>query len=146
MTCGFFIFSVPCLSKLIMESGLPSRVKRALGDSGAKNSDPSYENSSGPRSGSGLVRKPWKRPVKNPETTWSQIDDYNIPLSSPGVSESQENLNQRLDSSREGSGHVESGDGTERIQVTHTTNVTVSREPGAGSGVSSPITPWVKKG
>ncbi|KAJ5122343.1 hypothetical protein N7448_003475 [Penicillium atrosanguineum] len=31
MTCGFFIFSVPCLSKLIIESGLPGRVKNALG-------------------------------------------------------------------------------------------------------------------
>ncbi|KAJ5677953.1 uncharacterized protein N7477_003586 [Penicillium maclennaniae] len=44
MTCGFFIFSVPCLSKLIIESGLPGRVKHSLGFS-ARSSEPSNADS-----------------------------------------------------------------------------------------------------
>jgi hypothetical protein len=128
MTCGFFIFSMPCLSKMIMESGLPRKVKNALGISGARSSSPSYENSNPvpPHP------KNWKK--NNTETIWSKLDDYDIPLASTGAPESQENLH-----------YTRSRDRTNSIQVIHTTDVTVSRENHSGSGISSPITPWVKK-
>jgi hypothetical protein len=128
MTCGFFIFSMPCLSKMVMESGLPRKVISALGISGARSSSPSYENSN-PIS---PHPKHWKK--NDTETTWSKLDDYDIPLENPGAAESQEHLN----SSR-------SQDRTNSIQVIRTTDVTVSREHHSGSGIPSPITPWVKK-
>ncbi|KAJ5762411.1 uncharacterized protein N7511_005793 [Penicillium nucicola] len=152
MTCGFFIFSMPFFSKLIIKSDLPSRVKRALGDNGAKNSNLPFENRpsqpSGPGSGSEGFAKPWmKRRHKNPETTWSQLDDDAIPLGNTGLSESRENLHLRRDLSEDRKSGSGSGNenGTGGIQVMHTTNVTVSREPSAGSELSS-ITPWVQKG
>jgi hypothetical protein len=113
---------------MIMESGLPRKVQVALGISAAKSSSPSYENSDSAQS----HPKPWKK--VNAETTWSQIDDYNIPLGSPVASESQEQL--RSTRSRERA---------DSILVLHTTDVTVSREAPAGDGVSSPISPWIKK-
>ncbi|KAJ5344827.1 hypothetical protein N7452_002831 [Penicillium brevicompactum] len=128
MTCGFFIFSMPCLSKMVMESGLPRKVKSALGISAPRSSSPSYENSN-----SAPQNKPWRKKNKV-ETTWSTLADDDIPLSSPGASESQERLNNDRFHER-----------AESIHVLHTTKVTVSREEPTGDGLSSPITPWIKK-
>lgn len=128
MTCGFFIFSMPCLSKMVMESGLPRKVKSALGISAPRSSSPSYENSN-----SAPNNKPWKKKNKT-ETTWSTLGDYDIPLSTPGASESQEHLHDARPHER-----------AESIHVLHTTKVTVSREEPTGDGLSSPITPWIKK-
>lgn len=49
MTCGFFIFSVPCLSRVIAESGLSRKVKSTLGIS-AESTSPSNENWTSSRS------------------------------------------------------------------------------------------------
>ena len=103
-------------------------MKSALGISGARSSSPSYENSIPVPPNP----KPWKK--NNTETTWSKLDDYDIPMGGPKASESQENLR-----------NTQSRDRTNSIQVMHTTDVTVSRENHSGSGLSSPITPWVKK-
>ncbi|KAJ5993362.1 hypothetical protein N7451_009086 [Penicillium sp. IBT 35674x] len=80
MTCGFFIFSMPCLSKLIMESGLPRRVKKSLGIS-PKSSQPSPENSDPPfpsarssRLGSHPTKPPLDIDALWPETGEGGID------------------------------------------------------------------------
>ncbi|KAJ5871751.1 uncharacterized protein N7529_004104 [Penicillium soppii] len=124
MTCGFFIFSIPCLSRMIKESGLPQRVKSVLNFSGTRSSNSTYENSNS----LAPVSRSWKK--NNAEATWSNLDDDDIPLGAPGASESKENL--RCTRSR---------DRKNTIQVVHTTNVTVSKERPSGDGVSSPVTP-----
>lgn len=80
MTCGFFIFSMPCLSKLIMESGLPRQVKKSLGIS-PKSSQPSPENSDPPfpsarssRLGSHPMKPPLDIDALWPETGEGDID------------------------------------------------------------------------
>lgn len=92
MTCGFFIFSVPCLSKLIMESGLPRKVKNSLGFS-TRSSEPSNENSgSGLRCGSHRISKPSiSKPWMTTDSTWSKIEEGSIALQDVG-SESQTHL------------------------------------------------------
>ncbi|GFN20892.1 hypothetical protein ABZX51_009818 [Aspergillus tubingensis] len=97
MTCGFFILSVPCLSKLIIESGLPRSVKQSLGF-GSKPSEPSYEDSEQPhRSGqSDALRSHPMRPwLKGTDTIWSKIGDEDHDhdaLRNSGKSESQTSL------------------------------------------------------
>lgn len=99
MTCGFFIFSVPCLSKMIMETGLARRLTSAFSLS-AKPSNPSDQTpNSGPRHGShaisrGNISKPWL----TTDTDYSQIDEDNIPMRDKGKSESQTNLHNDLES------------------------------------------------
>ncbi|CAI7648592.1 unnamed protein product [Penicillium pancosmium] len=99
MTCGFFIFSVPCLSKMIMETGLARRLTSAFSLS-AKPSNPSNQTpNSAPRHGShaisrGNISKPWL----TTDTDYSQIDEDNIPMRNKGKSESQTNLHDDLES------------------------------------------------
>ncbi|KAJ5218878.1 uncharacterized protein N7498_000977 [Penicillium cinerascens] len=92
MTCGFFIFSVPCLSKLIMESGLSRKVKNSLGF-GTRSSEPSNENlGSGPRRGSRAISKPSiSKAWMTTDSTWSKIEERSIALQDAG-SESQTHL------------------------------------------------------
>ncbi|OOQ88418.1 putative 60s ribosomal protein l36 protein [Penicillium brasilianum] len=93
MTCGFFIFSVPCLSKIIIASGMPRKVKRALGFSGQSNG-PSNENPDHtPDYGSHPARKPSNhKPWMAPDSTYSRLEEGGIQLKTPGKSESQTTL------------------------------------------------------
>lgn len=99
MTCGFFIFSVPCLSKMIMATGLARRLASAF-ELSAKPSNPSDETpNSAPRYGlhaisRGNVSKPWL----TTEATYSQLDEDNIPMRDKGKSESQTHLHEDLES------------------------------------------------
>ncbi|RAK95362.1 uncharacterized protein BO80DRAFT_419179 [Aspergillus ibericus CBS 121593] len=107
MTCGFFIFSVPCLSKLIIESGLARRVKSSLGLS-PKPSEPSYEDSEQPHRLGYHPMKPWM----NTDITWSTIDEGDVALRGSGKSESQTNLH----------GH----DADNAVHISQTVEVSVS--------------------
>ncbi|KAL4806196.1 hypothetical protein BDV18DRAFT_124092 [Aspergillus unguis] len=121
MACGFFILSVPCVSKLIVESGLPRHVKASLGFK-PKSSNPSYEgrynSEQGPSRGghnslgSGAhVMKPWK----NTDTVWSRIDEEGESISNNGgKSESQTSLHR---------------DPNKAVHVTRTIEVTTSESP-----------------
>lgn len=112
MTCGFFIFSVPCLSKLIVESGLPGRVKNSLGF-GARSSEPS--------NGDSLCDSQYGTPPSKPwvtgDTTWSKLEEGHIALQETR-SESQTRLHDG----------VQLSDPKPTVQVTHTTDVTVSND------------------
>ncbi|OJI99551.1 hypothetical protein ASPVEDRAFT_124501 [Aspergillus versicolor CBS 583.65] len=93
MTCGFFIFSVPCLSKLIMESGLPRHVKISLGFA-PKPSHPSDDEGQESRSGNSGPRfrlhpmQAWG----GTDTMWSRIEGGDENLRDLRQSESQTNL------------------------------------------------------
>jgi hypothetical protein len=118
MTCGFFILSVPCLSKLIMESGLPRRVKSSLGFA-PKSSGPSYEDSERTPHRSGNSGRLGLRPVKprvNTHTTWSRIEEGGSDVDL-GKSESQTNLH---------GGGNRGLDPKKSVRVSHTVEVSVS--------------------
>lgn len=124
MTCGFFIFSIPCLSKMVMESGFPRKIQIAFGTGAGTSSSPSYECSNSlPR------QKPWKK--NKIETTWPRLGDYDIPLRSPGTSESQEQLYPALS--------LEPVEPIEPGHVLHTTTVTVSEDNSTGIGLCPSI-------
>ncbi|KAJ5547758.1 hypothetical protein N7513_004992 [Penicillium frequentans] len=92
MACGFFIFSVPCLSKLIMESGLPSKMKSSLGFNSRSNEASNKNSSSGPRYGSRLISNPSiSKPWASTDSKWSKIHEDSIALQDAG-SESQTHL------------------------------------------------------
>ncbi|KAE8153296.1 hypothetical protein BDV25DRAFT_169179 [Aspergillus avenaceus] len=119
MTCGFFIFSVPCLSKLIMDSGLRNKISSALGNSDKSETGPSNPGSVfDPRTGSKHVTKAWR----TSETNYARIEDGAIPMRNRS-----ESLN-RL------GGEVQGEEGKGAIQVLHTMDVTVTR---AGQSRSS---------
>lgn len=109
MTCGFFIFSVPCLSKLIIESGLPSRVKHSLGFN-SRSSQPSNEDSGNGSQSDSHSNKPWEN-----DTTWSKLEQGTIALRETR-SESQTRLHDG----------VHSNDPNATVQVTRTMNATVT--------------------
>ncbi|KAJ5947308.1 hypothetical protein N7466_000323 [Penicillium verhagenii] len=82
MTCGFCIFCLPCLSKLVMESGLPRRVKSGLGFS-PKSSQPSQGSDPphiSPRPGR---FHPSKHPLDS-DASWSRIEDGDMDLEASG--------------------------------------------------------------
>ncbi|KAL2817190.1 hypothetical protein BJX63DRAFT_386336 [Aspergillus granulosus] len=92
-TCGFFIFSVPCLSKIIVESGLPRWTMSALTFS-AKSSNPSNQNSnSGPRyrPHSLSQSKPKPKHWLDTNANYSVIGEGGIPMKTTGRPESQTN-------------------------------------------------------
>lgn len=130
MTCGFFILSMPCLSKLIIESGLPRRIKVAFGYASNSNSKASSKPiESGPRSG-----RSDSRPIKPywmaTETTWSRLEEGDIALENTpqAASESQTNLR---------SGGLSRKDSKGAVQVTRTVDVSVS-DSHSGSERESP--------
>lgn len=123
MTCGFFILSVPCLPKLIGESGLSRRIKEYLGISvGSKNVDSSY----GPRSGSHQLSK-----SKRNSDSYNRIGESGIHMSNIERSESQEHLNDVYVQGKNG------------VQVTRTTHITVSSDSHSVSDLDNP-TLWTK--
>ncbi|KAL3496536.1 hypothetical protein BJX62DRAFT_193462 [Aspergillus germanicus] len=126
MTCGFFILSVPCLSKLIIGSGLPRRVKSSLGFA-PKSSGPSYEDSERTPHRSGNSGRLALRPVKprvNTDTTWSRIEEGGSDVDL-GKSESQTNLH------REGDRGL---DPKKSVRVSHTVEVSVSNHSDSRDG------------
>lgn len=82
MTCGFFILSVPCLSKLIVESGLPRHVKTLLGfgpRSGSLSEEAEALEPAGEQQhhfqGSGCFNSYQMKPWLNGDMTWSRIGE-----------------------------------------------------------------------
>ncbi|KAJ5309981.1 uncharacterized protein N7443_002442 [Penicillium atrosanguineum] len=112
MTCGFFIFSVPCLSKLIIESGLPGRVKNALGFNSR-----SSEHSNADSVCDSQYDTPPSKPWVTGDTTWSKLEEGHIALQETG-SESQTRLHDG----------VQSNVTNPTVQVMRTTDVTVSND------------------
>ena len=121
MTCGFFIFSMPCLSKMFMDSQLSRKMQIALGISAATSSTLSHEYSDSPPQ-----KKPWKK-RNNIEATWPRLSDYSIPLRSPVTSESQEQL------------HLAFHPELDTTRIPHATTVKDSAESPTGDGPSLSI-------
>ncbi|KAF5862058.1 hypothetical protein ETB97_012205 [Aspergillus alliaceus] len=125
MTCGFFIFSVPCLSKLAMESGLRRRLSSVLDLSDKSVSVPSDQGSK-PQGGSHPRLKPWSIS----DTTYSKIEEGNIiPLTN--VSWPQGNLCES-----------HSNDGNNTMQVIRTMDVS-SADPNSSFQLKDHRIPWV---
>ncbi|EYE93879.1 uncharacterized protein EURHEDRAFT_459029 [Aspergillus ruber CBS 135680] len=114
MTCGFFIFSVPCLSKLIMESGIWQRVLSALGFSNTFSSRSNQSSDCTPRARSlRHIPKDWMPTI---DSTWSRIDEEHIGLHNR--SGSRTNLY----------GISESHAGKDEVRVQRALDVTVSSD------------------
>lgn len=98
MTCGFFILCVPCLPKLISESGCSRRVKRALGASTGKPSVDGLNSSNlNSKFGSSYASRKKSRSTDILNTTvdasaYYQIDEEAVVLDDLKTSESTEQL------------------------------------------------------
>ncbi|KAH7464404.1 hypothetical protein FOMA001_g17537 [Fusarium oxysporum f. sp. matthiolae] len=98
MTAGFFILSVPCLPKLVIESRLPTRIKVALGLSVQTNPPIGGSNDLVTIGGSGGTRrKPLPKDSLTPRDSYYEIGDDDIHRSDTGRPESQERLRERPD-------------------------------------------------
>lgn len=93
MTCGFLIFSVPCLSKIVLDSGLRRRITRKdrpnLSPRDLPNPSP---KSTPPYRSQPISRRSLSRTWLATETRYSQMEEDGIPLNDQGKSESQINL------------------------------------------------------
>lgn len=129
MTCGFFILSVPCLPKLITESGLPRKLKEYLvGLSISKSAGPSNGNSEiGARSESHL---------RKASNSYYKIGDDDTRMSNFDRSESQEHLHEGYNTQ----------DGKNGMQVTRMTHIAVTSDSQSGSSNSlrDNVTPWTR--
>ncbi|KAK1783185.1 hypothetical protein QBC45DRAFT_447946 [Copromyces sp. CBS 386.78] len=152
MTCGFFIFCIPCLPKLIKESSLSATVKSMLGLS--SNKSRSYATGgghTGTGTGTGVLSKYGKGFDDGRDlelgTSGKRSEEGSLPLSDMERSESQERLHGHGKGSGSGSGL---GGG---VHVTKTTMVTIthdSRSNGSTtdfdtfgeSGSKQQMTPW----
>uniref|UniRef100_A0A0D2YKD9 Rhodopsin domain-containing protein n=1 Tax=Fusarium oxysporum (strain Fo5176) TaxID=660025 RepID=A0A0D2YKD9_FUSOF len=98
MTAGFFILSVPCLPKLVIESRLPTRIKVALGLSVQTNPPIGGSNDLVTIGGSGGTRrKPLPKDSLTLRDSYYEIGDDDIHRSDTGRPESQERLRERPD-------------------------------------------------
>lgn len=127
MTCGFFIFSVPCLSKLIMESGVRQKFFGTLGLTSLTTNRAVQGSGSTPNSRGSRNAKHW---MSTTDTTWSRIDEEHVGLDDQ--SDSQKNLCVAPKQHDEGDG----------IQVHRTMNVTVSEGRPSVNTNRGNITPW----
>ncbi|KAL6401086.1 60s ribosomal protein l36 [Ilyonectria robusta] len=127
MTCGFFILSMPCLPKIIAESGLPRKLKDALGISFKSNSASHTNSKYGQRSGSRQLSK-----TGITSDSYYNIEENATPMSNLNRSESQE----RLRDSR----YVR--DAKKSVHVTRTTQITVENISLSTSDLDDNVTPW----
>ncbi|KAH0436387.1 hypothetical protein CcaCcLH18_04407 [Colletotrichum camelliae] len=134
MTCGFFILSVPCLPKIIRESGLPRKVKSALGIS-VKTTNPSDQKSSGYATGSTPNQR--SKSGLHADSYYKMRDD-GVSMTNFDRSESQEQLHGGP------SGQDSTRDGKLGVQVTRTTQITVTSGSRSGSDTDENMTPWAK--
>ncbi|RAL16576.1 uncharacterized protein BO97DRAFT_467884 [Aspergillus homomorphus CBS 101889] len=78
MACGFFIFSMPCLSKLLMDSGL--RRKLRISDYWRSRTQSSVQNLQfRPPAAGQQVAKAWR----TSESSYARLEEGEIPLTSP---------------------------------------------------------------
>ncbi|GAB1192744.1 hypothetical protein APSETT444_001940 [Aspergillus pseudonomiae] len=127
MTCGFFIFSVPCLSKLAMESGLRSRLSSALGLSDKSVSGPS-DKGANPNSGPRAKPKPWRIS----ETNYSKIEEGSaIPLTNVSVTQHDPS-----------EGRLSRDENRSPMSVVRTMDVNVSSTDGTGVKLQDHRVPW----
>lgn len=91
MTCGFFILSVPCLPKLVSESGLPRGFKKLLGLTLKGSTDP-LDSNTNPNTGLSSTHK--KRLSRSSLSTndrkYLKMVENDVPMNAIGTSESQE--------------------------------------------------------
>ncbi|KAF4491189.1 hypothetical protein CGGC5_v002569 [Colletotrichum fructicola Nara gc5] len=133
MTCGFFILSVPCLPKIIRESGLPRKMKSALGIS-VKTTNPSDQKSSDYATGS----TPQRSKSGLHADSYYKMRDDGVSMTNFDRSESQEQLHGGP------SGQDSTRDGKLGVQVTRTTQITVTSGSRSGSDTDENMTPWAK--
>jgi hypothetical protein len=128
MTAGFFIFSFPCLPKILAESPLPQSVKSLFGISAG--SRPSGNDNSNPIvtiGGSGAKAK-----MKHGHM---EIPEDGMPMDDPSPHDSQEALYQGK--TPDGEQHKR-----ENAEVRRTLQVSVTSNSRSGSPVQDNGMPW----
>ncbi|CAI0648515.1 unnamed protein product [Colletotrichum noveboracense] len=133
MTCGFFILSVPCLPRIIRESGLPRKVKSALGIS-VKTTSPSDQKSSDYATGS----TPQRSKSGLHADSYYKMRDDGVSMTNFDRSESQEQLHGGP------CGQDSTRDRKLGVQVTRTTQITVTSGSRSGSETEENMTPWAR--
>ncbi|CAH0050574.1 unnamed protein product, partial [Clonostachys solani] len=121
MTCGFFILSVPCIPRVIAESGLPRRVKMALGISLQSSGPSNCESNIRPRSKSHKMSK-----STTASNMFYKMKEVGIPMSDLNRPESQEQLR----------------DGNNVVMVTRTTHVAITPSSQSDDETRGKVTSW----
>lgn len=139
MTCGFFILSVPCLPKIISESGLPRGFKRLLGLTLKASTDP-LDSKTNPDTGlSSTHKKRLSRSglAANDRKYLRMVEDE-VPMAVMGTSESQEHLQE------EGRHRNTLDNGNNAVVVTRTTQVTYTSDDHSADGRphGGLVAPW----
>lgn len=125
MTCGFFILSVPCIPRLVVESSLSHRIKAYLGVS---NLSGDATSTNGPHSRSHELSKSERsRDFRN------SIGKTNVHNPKSGRSESQERLRD---------GYLELGKGDARVM--RTMQIGVTADGHSSSDIEESAMPWSK--
>jgi hypothetical protein len=144
MTCGFFILCVPCLPKVIKESGLRAYASRVFGRSWGSSATAVSTPKQGTLVTWGGSGAPKGSLPRGDDKYVKMEDGEEVPLEDleqdrgNGETESQESLTKR----------VRDADG--QMNVTRTTDVVVSREElspsRAGKELRKQVTPWADRG
>ncbi|KAI1843003.1 hypothetical protein JX266_010856 [Neoarthrinium moseri] len=129
MTCGFFILCVPCLPKVLSESGISRTISSAFKLSNKASTGPSESDPKHGTPGSSRDRFKSAKILGR----YRQMDDDGIPLGNTQASESDEDYVQH--------GH-DAVDRSGERGVTRTTHITVSSSFATGANDSESSIPW----
>lgn len=137
MTAGFFIFSVPCLPRLLAETPLPRKIKSMLGLSKSK-------STSGLGGGSNPIvtigGSGGSKPSKKMRNGHIELREDGMTMADMERSESQEQLHHGKQYGHEGAHKDERG-----ITVMRTTQVTESFGSHSDSDMPDNKTPWTRQ-
>jgi len=86
MTCGFFIVCVPCIPKILRDTGVMSKIKRGLGMKSTKANSSHNWN----RYGSGPSNH--SKAMKTTNDAYYELDEEGVPMKDIKRSESTEHL------------------------------------------------------
>lgn len=137
MTAGFFIFSVPCLPKLLADSPLPRKIKSVLGLS-KSNTNPGSGGRSNPIATIGGTGG--SKPSKKTRNGHIELREDGVTMTDMERSESQEQLHHGKQYGYEGALNPERG-----ITVMRTTQVTESFGSHSDSDLPDNKTPWTRQ-
>ena len=133
MTCGFFIFCVPCITTVIKESGLPENIRNLFGVTASSSNIQSNPDSSIYRDSKVSSTHKKFKVGKGHNDSYYNVDeeDGGLPLGPLKSSESQEYL------------HMQQRNHTLKVvRTTHTTVVSDVHSAQSDTDLGAMATPW----
>ncbi|KAK4033182.1 hypothetical protein C8A01DRAFT_50195 [Parachaetomium inaequale] len=136
MTCGFFIICVPCMPKILQQTGVLRKIKQALGMSTGPSAGtpgkPGYYANGG--SGSRGPRGPGSKLSGTGPDSYYKLGEDGVPMGTLTSSESTEHLR---DDNRDHAGKL--GAAAHNAAITRTTHIAVTEDSRSASDGGSNI-------